>query len=457
MDFAPIVSRNSSTKPQKMSKTLNPTLYQRLDFEVWRQIHRLPDFFVKFWQERELKKTVLDAYNNIPLYKELLDKRGINPAQVLLKDLERLPLMSKKLFRQHPLEKWTRTAKTPPDHYTWRQTSGCTGEPFRFTLNNDFNLLKRFGSNKYATYYSLRYLIWKGVPLETFDKKLKIVKIATADPEDASLYIPVTDLREKTDEVLLKIKTFKPHFIYGRVTSVVELARLAESAALLINFPFAYVHGEKLTETQRVFIEQTFKCQAYNGYGLEEVGEIAVDCKFHDGMHIYEETCIFEILDDENRPVPDGEIGRVVITHFFNDMMPIIRYETTDYGRVSREKCNCGLSTPRLYIEGRVGLVINVCGKRIMPVEASSNMTKFHENVLRYQIVKVDDDLLEIRIIPTHNFNPAITEKIPEAYLKNLGIKVRVKIVNDLPYRASGKNYFFVDETVAGDPQKSHL
>lgn len=353
--------------------------------------------------------------------------------------------MSKKLFRQHPIEKWMRSDFSP-SKYTWRQTSGCTGEPFRFPFNVDVNLLKRFGSLQYASYYSHRYLIWQGTPLKLFDEKLRIVKIATADPEDYSLYIPVTHLRKNGPETLLRIQKFKPHFIYGRVTSVVELAHIAAKAKILIAFPFAYVHGEALTESQRMFLKNVFSCDAYNGYGLEEVGEIAVECKFHNGLHIYSETCLFEILDENNEPVPDGETGRIIITHFYNNMMPVIRYETTDYGRVIKERCACGLRTPRLMVLGRVGEVIFVGGKRIMPVEASSNMTKFHADVLRYQIVKVADDRLEIRIIPTPSFNPEIKEKIPEKYLKNLGVAVNVKIVDNLPYAPSGKNYFFIDK-----------
>ena len=424
---------------------MKPTLYKRLDFAVWQRIHRLPRFFVEFWQERELKRTVLNAYNNISLYRDLLDKQRIDPESVRLKDMKKLPITSKKLFRQYPIEKWTRIEKSSPRQYTWRLTSGCTGEPFRFPTNSDENLYARFGSPQFASYYSHRYLLWEGILLKFFNKKIRIVKISHADPKDDSLYIPVTYLREKTSEVFSRLQKFRPLFVYGRVTSVVELARLADTAKFPLKFPFAYVHGEKLTETQRLFLEKIFSCRAYNGYGLEEVGEIAVECRFHKGLHIYEESCIFEVLNEKNENVRDGEIGRIAITHFFNDMMPVIRYETTDYGRIIKEKCECGLRTPRLFVEGREGVIISIGGKRILPAEVISTTEKF--NVLRYQIVKVAYDRLEVRITPAHVFDRGIREKISEAYLEKLGVKADVKIVNDLPYFPSGKDYFFIDET----------
>lgn len=425
---------------------MKPTLYQRLDFAVWQRIHQMPRFLVEFWQERELKKTILNAYNNIPLYRQLLDEGGIDPKSVDIKSLKKLPLMSKKLFRQHPIEKWTRITQADPKEYTWRQTSGSTGEPFRFPFNADANLYARFKTKDYASYLSMRYLIWRGISRRYFTNSTRIARITTKERSDG-LCIPIAHLRERPEEVLLRLKQYQPAFIYGRPTTIVELGRIAEAKKMFIRIPYAYTYGETITIEQRMYLKKIFNCDAYNAYGLEETGEVAVDCIFHNGLHTYEESCIFEILNERNERMPEGSTGRIILTYFYNDVMPLIRYDTMDLGYLIKQKCPCGLSTPRIFVEGRVQPPAIVGNKKIFLTELKTIMTEFHTSILRWQVAKVSKSGLQVRIIPTSVYDPDISAMIRAAFLKKLNLEPDVRIVTSVSYSpTSGKNYFFVDE-----------
>lgn len=422
-----------------------PNLLQRIDFVLWRQIHLMPRFCVEYWQKQELKKIVTLAHQFTPFYRDKWKQCGID-SKSLFKDidLEKFPVISKKTFREISPEKWIHEEWPSSWRYEWKHTSGSTGEPFRFPVSMDTNLTTRFGSKKYRLYYFVRYLLWIGVLSKTL-RRIKIVKIAAENPRDDSLYVPISRMKLAPTDVFAELKKYKPQFIYGRVTTIVELARLAESKKISFSFSYAYVHGEALTMAQRKYIQGVFNCEAYNAYGLEEVGEIAVECRNHDGLHMHLESCIFEILDEYDKRVPDGTSGRIVITHFYNHIMPFIRYDTLDRGYIKREKCACGINTPRLFVEGREGTPLFLGNRRFLPVEIIVFMIQFEE-VLRFQIIIVSDKKFEIRVISVTG-GQDLKIRIFEKFIEVFGVSPDIKIVDNLPQMPSGKNYFILDQT----------
>jgi phenylacetate-CoA ligase len=97
-------------------------------------------------------------------------------------------------------------------------------------------------------------------------------------------------------------------------------------------------------------IENSWGCEVFEHYGMTEVGYgCAVDCHAHNGMHIREGNILVEIVDPETlRPVPDGELGEVVVTTLSNEAMPLIRYRTGDISRIIPGTCRCGGTLKRL-------------------------------------------------------------------------------------------------------------
>src|SRR5690606_31785328 len=90
------------------------------------------------------------------------------------------------------------------------------------------------------------------------------------------------------------------------------------------------VGAEKLHQFQREAIERVFGAPVFETYGSREFMLIGAECPEHAGLHITAENLIVEVLGSDDRPVPAGEEGDVVITDLTNTGMPFIRYRNGD-------------------------------------------------------------------------------------------------------------------------------
>ena len=105
------------------------------------------------------------------------------------------------------------------------------------------------------------------------------------------------------------------------------------------------IGAEPHTDEQRKKIEKMLDVKAYNSFGMSEMNGpgVAFECTEQNGMHFWEDCFYVEIIDPETEePVPDGEIGELVLTTLDREMMPLIRYRTRDLTRILPGKCPCG-------------------------------------------------------------------------------------------------------------------
>ena len=115
-------------------------------------------------------------------------------------------------------------------------------------------------------------------------------------------------------------------------------------------------------------IESAWGAKVYSTYGVTELANSLCECGAGAGGHLHDEQLHLEILDDEGKSVPDGEIGEVVATTFGVEAMPVIRYRTGDCAAIFREPCPCGCITPRLGpIVGRKHQKLKIKGTSLFP------------------------------------------------------------------------------------------
>lgn len=115
-------------------------------------------------------------------------------------------------------------------------------------------------------------------------------------------------------------------------------------------------------------IESAWGAKVYSTYGVTELANSLCECEAGAGGHLHQEQLHLEILDDDGRPVPDGEIGEVVATTFGVEAMPVIRYRTGDCAALFREPCVCGRTSPRLGpIVGRKHQKLKFKGASLFP------------------------------------------------------------------------------------------
>ena len=95
---------------------------------------------------------------------------------------------------------------------------------------------------------------------------------------------------------------------------------------------------------------------------------IATQCATCGTYHPAEGHLILEILDDSDRPVRPGKMGRVVVTPLFNRAMPLVRYETGDYAVVAKDHRCPHSSFSLASIAGREKNLFKLSnGERIVP------------------------------------------------------------------------------------------
>ncbi len=167
------------------------------------------------------------------------------------------------------------------------------------------------------------------------------------------------------------------------------------------------IGAEPHSEEQRQRIEQTLGVKAYNSFGMSEMcgPGVAFECKEQNGLHIWEDYVIVEILNPETlEPVADGEVGELVLTTLCREAMPLIRYRTRDLTRILPGECKCGRTHRRLArFTGRSDDMIILKGVNIFPIQIETILMQFKELGNNYLITLEtingsDEMLIEVEL-----------------------------------------------------------
>lgn len=177
------------------------------------------------------------------------------------------------------------------------------------------------------------------------------------------------------------------------------------------------IGAEPHSEEQRRRIEQNLGVKAYNSYGISEMmgPGVAFECPEQNGLHIWEDYFIVEIIDPVTlEPVPDGELGELVITTINREAMPLLRYRTRDLTRILPGDCPCGRTHRRLArLQGRSDDMIILKGVNIFPIQIEKILLKFKQLSTDYLITletKESGDTMTVDVELTGLF----TDDFPE-------------------------------------------
>ncbi|MBR5981625.1 MAG: AMP-binding protein, partial [Firmicutes bacterium] len=150
------------------------------------------------------------------------------------------------------------------------------------------------------------------------------------------------------------------------------------------------IGSERWGEKTRNRIAGILGIELYDIYGLTEIygPGIGINCKYDTGMHYWDDYLYIEIIDPVTlKPVPDGEMGEVVITTLVKEGAPLIRYRTHDLSRIIPGECPCGSRFPRLdTIMGRSDDMIKIKGVNVFPSQIEEILASFPEVSSEYQI-----------------------------------------------------------------------
>jgi Coenzyme F390 synthetase len=143
------------------------------------------------------------------------------------------------------------------------------------------------------------------------------------------------------------------------------------------------IGAEPHSEETRRRIEDMLGVKAYNSFGMSEMcgPGVAFECQEQNGLHIWEDYYIVEIVDpDTLEPVPEGQLGELVLTTINREAMPLLRYRTRDLTRILPGECPCGRHHKRLdRMQGRSDDMIILKGVNIFPIQIEKILMQYQE------------------------------------------------------------------------------
>src|SRR5215813_4985956 len=306
----------------------------------------------------------------VPFYRDRLSSNGISPNDIRsIQDLRRLPFTSKDDLRANypfgmlaaPLNEVIRI----------HASSGTTGKPTVVAYTrNDVSLWSELMARTYAAAgVTSSDVVHNAYGYGLFTGGLGFHYGAETI---GAAVIPVSG--GNTRRQLMIMQDFGSTVLCCTPSYSLLIAEVAEQDGLdLRSLPLrvGMFGAEPWSEHMRREIESRLGIIAVNVYGLSElIGPgVAVECTQKQGLHIFEDHFIPEIVDPESgKLMPDGETGELVLTCVTKEALPLVRYRTRDRTRLLRERCPCGRTTVRMdRILGRTDDMIIVRGVNVFP------------------------------------------------------------------------------------------
>jgi phenylacetate-CoA ligase len=206
--------------------------------------------------------------------------------------------------------------------------------------------------------------------------------------------LPLSVTQPLPDLVAL-LNDFQPDHLNGYPSVMALLAEEQMAGRLQVQPEAIFTNSEPLSPTLRTRLEQSFGVRPYNFYATTE-GLYGHDCP-EGSMHLFDDMCIVENVDEENQPVPPGEVGaRLLVTNLFNQVQPLIRFEVSDLVALEPEPCACGRTLARVRsLEGRAEEVLEVGGVTLHPMQFA--LVTADPDVREFQVVQ-ERDALRLRV-----------------------------------------------------------
>jgi phenylacetate-CoA ligase len=311
----------------------------------------LPRPALEALQLRRLRAMLAYAERNVPFYRDLWSQAGVSPSSVrTLEDLRRFPVPSRRQIEDDPSSIVSREHLELHRAGTGyiRRSGGSSGGP-QLEIHSDAGSWSRLDGFYYRAFAALGYRPWHSLAYfwsAPFKKRA----------HNLLGLMPKVGVPAMLDEgAQLAILEQNPGiWWYYHPTSLFPLAKRFPERLRATRPARVICHAELLPDSMRAVIEDVMGAPVFNQYGTSEFNRMAWECPEKRGYHIDADSVIFEIVDDDGRPVRPGETGRVIATGLINRMMPLIRYELGDLVVASDRRCACGRTLPMIErIEGR--------------------------------------------------------------------------------------------------------
>jgi phenylacetate-CoA ligase len=234
-----------------------------------------------------------------------------------------------------------------------------------------------------------------------------------------------------------QVQTWKPTLLQGYASILAELAQFVRAGNMRMptGIKGVFTTAEVLHDWQRVVIESAFSCSVFNQYGSREVPNIGLQCA-HGNFHVFSDLVKLESL-----PV-DGE-SRLLVTSLTNRVMPMIRYELGDLGRLQDGQCSCGSPFPLMALDvcRKNDLVVTPAGRKIYP-SYFVHLLDGQRGIAQFQFVQTAPASIVLKLRARPGIAGRVEQDLLPRIRTDLGADMtfHVETVDSIPRSRSGKH-----------------
>ncbi len=373
-------------------------------------------------RQRRLTDTLHYAAETSEHYRKAFD--GIDLDLITVEDLSPLPFTTSQQLSEG-LSSFTCISQTKIPRIVSFASSGTTGPNKHVCFSaKDIDRIAQFmaaGISTVATKNSVvQIMIPNGLSCDQADLLRRGVELMGGTPV-------VTGTAISLEEQLDSIMKNRPDVLFAEGHLMFRLTKAMEHTHDLssLGVQTVFLSTSTLSESMERQITRAWGCTLSHHYGMTEMGlGLAVDCPVCKGMHYNEFGVIAEVVNPQTgEKVPEGDLGEIVVTSLGREAMPLIRYRTGDWGRITPSDRDC----PSYPLE-----VLEFAGYRIksevtLNCGAVINPTTFHQvifehpEVIDYEISLVDaqgfpgqQDAFEF-YVEARDAGPALQERLAES------------------------------------------
>ena len=390
-----------------------------------KKMETLPRKEIRELQLKRLKETVKKLYENVPFYQNKFKELKIKPTDIkTLEDIRKLPLTTKDDLRNNsPFGMMTTSLDNCIELHA---SSGTTGIPITVCYTpNDIDVW----SEVMARCLSMSGLTKKDIfqnpiPYGTFTGAFGFHYGAQ---KVGALVIPSG--MGQSERQLKLMDYYDTTFISGVASYAMRLSQVAQEINVdleKLKVRNGLFGAEMFTPGLKKRIMNAWNMDVHDIYGLTEMcgPGVSTDCDQHDGLHLWEDHFLIEVLDPITlEPVEPEEEGEIVLTTLTKEGMPLLRYRTRDIAKIyDQEVCDCGRThVKHTTIKGRSDDMIIIRGTNIYPGQIESVLMKNQEVGGNWRMVldtKNDVDMLTVEVESKNQLSQVESADLEES-LKN--------------------------------------
>ncbi|MED9905445.1 MAG: phenylacetate--CoA ligase [Lachnospiraceae bacterium] len=410
-------------------------------------------------QSARLVKTVDRVYHNVPFYRKKMQQLGIEPGDIRgLEDLSKLPFTTKSDLRDnYPFGLF---AVPQSEIVRVHASSGTTGKA---TVVGYTRRDLEIWSECVARALSMAGVTRDDVIQVAYGYGLFTGGLGAHGGAEklGAMVVPMST--GNTKKLTTMMKDFGVTAIACTPSYLLHIAETLEEAGDIPNIKLkaAICGAEPWTENMRKQIENKLHINAHDIYGLSEVmgPGVACDCRFHKGLHVYEDHFLPEIINPETlESVAAGETGELVFTTITKEGLPLLRYRTRDLTSIDYTPCECGRTLARISrFKGRSDDMLIIRGVNVFPSQIESALLEMGETTPHYMMIvdRINNlDTLEVQVEVEERFFSdeikeleKLTKKIATVIQHAIGLAVKVKLVEPKTIeRSMGKAVHVIDK-----------